>query len=89
MNGEQTLNIFIHCHARQLTNNTENAERRCFGMLADQTPKGKWNVSKVSVCFVLVPLSTAKHTRTEASSFLTKGSSDPFNAITFAIRLKI
>lgn len=41
MNGEQTLNIFIHCHARQLTNNTENAERKCFGMPADQTPKGK------------------------------------------------
>lgn len=48
MNGEQTLNIFIHFHAQRLTNNTETVVINCIGIPVDQTPRGKWTVKSFS-----------------------------------------
>lgn len=54
MNGEQTLNIFIHFHAQRLTNNTETVVINCIGIPVK--PQEGNELSKVSVSFILVPL---------------------------------
>lgn len=41
MDGEQTLNVCIHFHARRLTNNTENVEINCVDITVYHIPEGK------------------------------------------------